>query len=81
MSQLKDVLKLAGCVGSDYVGMHHYECWNDLDKLGWWFQHGENPEHRRFFPLFPDQVLVLYEWLNEIHAREIDECNAQSATP
>ena len=51
------------------------EC--DPNSLGWWFQHGERPEARRWFSarqphstraeFYPQPIL---DWFDEVHAYE-----------
>jgi hypothetical protein len=37
----------------------------------WWYQHGENPDHRRLFAdPRPGRSTLCYEWLTQIHGRE-----------
>jgi hypothetical protein len=74
--------KRAPSVACGYCGadMAH---WDDEASLSTWFQHGENPEHRRLFPEpwahtadLPLRWTLHYsvgEWISEIHPNEKGE--------
>lgn len=49
--------------------------WPDLNNLGMWYQHGDNPEHRKFLSereliAYPDGGGPLPKWLVDIHEHE-----------
>lgn len=55
---------------------HPYLLEEDKDLGGFWFQHGHNSEHRRFFPLVDGSGYALIDiigilgWVEEIHDYE-----------
>ena len=53
--------------------------WQSISSLGWWLQHGESGEARKFFPVYSSinihyadilQYTKAVEWLREIHLYE-----------
>ena len=48
--------------------------WYDPDRRGTWIQHGDNPEHRRFFSdalaAVNARALAIIEWGDELHTAD-----------
>lgn len=49
--------------------------WADSRECGVWVQHGDNPEHRRFFSSPPqaEATSPVVEWLMALHNRTTDQ--------